>query len=98
MMPMSAPRAGSIVVALLSLLLTACLLAPGKFTSTLDIRKDGRFNFAYTGEIHMLALSKLAGNDDANKTFTPEPCYKQDSMDERPCTAEDIAGQKQTWQ
>lgn len=32
-------------------LLSACLLTPGKFTSTLDIRKDGAFTFAYKGEI-----------------------------------------------
>ncbi|MET0249449.1 MAG: hypothetical protein ABW164_06940 [Sphingobium sp.] len=32
-------------------LLSACLVTPGKFTSTLDIRADGRFSFTYVGEV-----------------------------------------------
>lgn len=32
-------------------LLSGCLLSPGKFTSNLDIRKDGTFSFAYVGEV-----------------------------------------------
>ena len=32
-------------------LLASCLLSPGKFTSTLDIRKDRSFTFTYVGEI-----------------------------------------------
>ncbi len=99
MLPISVPRAGGLVLALLSLLLSACLLAPGKFTSALDIRKDGQFSFSYVGEIHMLALSKLAEEmgGDANKTFTAETCYKDDSG-ERPCTDSEITEQKQRWQ
>jgi len=100
MLPVSTPRAGGVMLALLSLLLAACLWAPGKFTSTLDIRKDGRFAFGYTGEIHMLALSKMM-NDldaDAKKPFEPQPCHKDDGVDERPCTREEIATQKQEWQ
>ncbi|MEJ5975579.1 hypothetical protein WG901_02955 [Novosphingobium sp. PS1R-30] len=99
MQPIFVPRTGGIVLALISLLLSACLFAPGKFTSTLDLRKDGQFSFAYTGEIHMLALSKLA--EEANKapeSFTAETCYKDDSFDERPCTEEDLAKQKQAWE
>lgn len=94
-----APRTGGMLIALISMLLSACLFAPGKFTSTLDLRKDGQFSFAYTGEIHMLALSKLA--EEANKapaTFTAETCYKDDTFDERPCTDEDLAKQKQAWE
>lgn len=34
-----------------SLLLSACLLTPGKFESTLDIRADRSFTFAYKGEV-----------------------------------------------
>ena len=44
----------------LALLLSACLLSPGRFTSDLDVRRDGSFSFAYVGEVHLLALSKLA--------------------------------------
>ena len=100
MLPISTPRAGGVMLALLSLLLAACLWAPGKFTSALDVRKDGRFAFSYTGEIHMLALSKMMNDMDAEakKTFAPEPCHKEDGIEERPCTASEIASQKQTWQ
>lgn len=31
--------------------LSACLVTPGKFVSTLDIRADRQFSFTYTGEI-----------------------------------------------
>ena len=33
------------------LLLAACLLTPGQFTSTLDIRADRSFTFTYVGEV-----------------------------------------------
>ena len=33
------------------LLLTACLLTPGQFTSTLDIGRDRSFTFTYVGEV-----------------------------------------------
>jgi len=33
------------------LLLVSCILSPGKFTSTLDIRKDRSFTFTYVGEV-----------------------------------------------
>ncbi|MGZ8359487.1 MAG: hypothetical protein ACXWUX_03110 [Allosphingosinicella sp.] len=33
------------------LLLTACLLTPGRFTSTLDIGRDRSFTFTYIGEV-----------------------------------------------
>jgi len=99
MMPIAAPRSGSILLALLSLLLASCLLAPGKFTSSLDLRKDGRFSFAYTGEIHMLALSKLATEGaDTQATFKPEPCHKDDGLEERTCNAAEIAEQRRAWQ
>jgi len=87
------------VLAVLTLALSACLLAPGKFTSDLDIRKDGSFTFAYVGEIHMLALSKLADMDGkSNEPFKPTPCYKEDGFEERPCTAQETAKQKQEWE
>ena len=41
-------------------LLSGCLLAPGSFVSTLDLRKDGQFSFTYSGEISMVGLSRLS--------------------------------------
>lgn len=40
------------------LLLSACLVTPGKFTSTLDVRTDRSFTFAYKGEVIALDMSK----------------------------------------
>ena len=83
------------VIVALGLALSACLLTPGKFTSALDLRKDRRFTFTYSGEINLLALSKLAQMGD-KKTFAADPCY-DDDMKERKCSAEEQAQQKQTW-
>ena len=83
----------------LSLLLAACLISPGKFTSTLDVRKDGRFTYTYTGEVFMLGLSKLAEMGRNTKAvFEPSTCYKDDSMDERPCTKAELDKQKADWE
>lgn len=76
------------------LVLAGCLLMPGKFTSSLDLRRDGTFAFAYAGEIHVLALSDLARQ---NQTFRPHPCYNDDGMEERPCTKAETAQQKKDW-
>lgn len=80
----------------LGLALSACLLTPGKFTSALDLRKDGRFTYTYAGEIHLLALSKMA-QAARSKAFTPDKCY-DDEMKERTCTATELAEQKRTWE
>lgn len=85
----------------LSVLLAACLISPGKFASTLDIRKDGRFTYTYTGEIYMLGMSKLAEmgkNAKDAPVFEPMTCYKDDSMDERPCSKDELAEQKSDWE
>lgn len=66
-----------IAVALLPLLLAACFLIPGKFASTLDVRRDGQFTFAYTGEIVLISPATLSGTplpDPATmKCFGPVP-------------------------
>lgn len=88
------------VVTALALLVSACLLTPGKFTSTLDLRKDGRVAFTYVGEIRMLALSKLAAMADKGKPANAEmiepPCL-DDAAKVRPCTAKERADQKREW-
>lgn len=82
----------------LSLTLSACLLAPGQFTSQLDIRKDGRFAFSYSGEIYLLTLTKLAkmGQEDDDESFEPEPCYDDDG-EERECSGSELEQQERTW-
>lgn len=90
------------LVAGLSLLLAACLISPGKFTSTLDLRKDGRFAYTYNGEIFMLGLSKLAEMGAKSKSetkFEPAPCFTDNSaMDERTCSKAELDEQKANWE
>lgn len=85
-----------------TLLLAGCLLLPGRFASAIDLRKDGTFSFSYKGEIHVLALSKLAEEERNRKAetavFEPRTCYDDDTGDERPCTADELAKQKQSWE
>ena len=82
------------------LILTGCFLQPGKFDSKLELRKDGSFTFAYKGQIYLLALSKiadLASKAEAESAFVPEACH-DDNLDERTCTADELAEQKRTWE
>jgi hypothetical protein len=90
------------MAAALSVLLTACLVTPGKFDAALDIRKDGRFTYSYKGEVFVLGLSELmkAGQDAAaNAKFEPTPCYAEDQPEkERPCSKDELAEQKANWE
>lgn len=91
---------GAAVAALL--LLAGCLLLPGRFTSDITLRKDGTFSFSYKGDIHVLALSKLAADErerkNASATFEPSTCYDDDSGDERECSADELTEQKKVWE
>lgn len=78
----------------LTLLLAACLFAPGKFTSSLDVGKDRSFTFRYSGEIYMLPLIEA----EKKARFVPEACHAADTFDERPCSADELAGQKKSWE
>lgn len=78
----------------LVLLLAACILAPGKFTSQLDLRKDRTFTFRYTGEILMVPMMKSA----TDATFTPETCHDEETFDERACTKAELDQQKADWE
>ena len=77
----------------LSLMLAACILMPGKFGSAMDVRKDGRFSFQYSGEIVLLPLADKKP-EAANAEFVPSPCYEDDSGNERACTKDEVAEQK----
>jgi hypothetical protein len=81
----------------LCLALAACLLSPGRFTAQLDVRRDGRFSFAYSGEIYLLGLSKLAGMGGKPATFAAE-CFHPNTKVKRPCTAAETAEQRSKWQ
>lgn len=105
--------AAATIAGALSLLLAGCLLTPGKFASTLDLRKDGQFAFTYKGEISMLGLAQLAAMGKSNDVFKPLPCFAEapptkrrkkgmadDSfgLPERPCTEAELAEQKTNWE
>lgn len=92
-------RGGAVLVAL-ALMLSACLLAPGRFDSTLDIRKDGQFSFSYTGDIHLLPLSNAAKGGASigeDAVFEPEACSSNDGV-ERDCTPGELDRQMRHWQ
>jgi hypothetical protein len=80
--------------------LAACIVSPGKFESTFDVRRDGTFTFTYKGEIYLLALGKLAemsGEQEAE--FVEAPCFNEEGdYAERPCTEEELAEQRQAWE
>ena len=81
------------------LALASCFLQPGKFDSTLDLRKDGTFTFTYKGQIFMVALSKLAedaGKADAAAPFVKQPCLDED-QNEHPCSKAELAEQRRKW-
>lgn len=85
-----------------ALVLAGCIVSPGAFQASLDLRRSGEFTFAYSGEIYLLALSQLA--DMANEAeasgdeFIEQPCYDDEDFEERACTEEEIARQKQDWE
>lgn len=82
------------------LLLGGCLLMPGKFAASLELRKGGAFTYRYDGEIHLLALSKLAemgsAASSANDDYVEQPCH-DDDFEERECTAEERAEARAEW-
>ena len=93
-MPTIDRRAGAGLLALLlSALLTACLFLPGKFTSDLEVRKDGTFTYRYTGGIYLLPLAF----PDAKATFEPSACYDVE-MEEHTCPEEELAKQKREFE
>jgi len=79
-------------VTALALLAAACIFAPGKFTSTLDLRKNRTFTFRYAGEIVMVPLQASKP-----KVFAPEACHDED-YNEHPCTEEELTQQKTDWE
>jgi hypothetical protein len=91
-------RAGVVLIAALAMALGGCLLSPGKFASTLDVRKGGVFTYTYDGEIHLLALSKLAEmGAKAEDEFVPESCF-DDDLNDRDCTDGELAEQRKSWE
>ncbi|AKM06796.1 hypothetical protein [Pelagerythrobacter marensis] len=87
--------------AALAFVLGGCLLAPGAFTSQLELRKGGTFSYSYEGEIYILALSKLAemgeAAESAGEPFEPA-CYDEDTFEDRECSEDERAAQLAEWE
>lgn len=76
-----------------ALALGGCFMAPGKFTAELALTGPDSFTFRYDGEIAFLALSRLAqAGAAADAAFKAEPCYNDETLAERPCTAASSPG------
>ena len=82
------------------LLLASCLWGPGKFTSDLSLRKDGRFVLDYRGEILLQMPDEMTGGKDAEPwKDSMARCFNdgraeestEESDEVRPCTAAQIA-------
>jgi len=61
-------------------LLASCLLSPGRFVSTLDIRKDRSFTFTYVGEV--LAPEPETA-DTKDKSARPKVAFTEDPAEMR---------------
>ena len=99
-----APRriAGVALALVLSALLAACFVLPGKFEERLDLRKSGQFSYSYKGEIFVLGLSKFAemgamAGPQVSATFEPQTCSNEKTGAERPCTKAELDAQKAEW-
>ena len=98
MLPLT-KRALTIGAALLCLLAAGCFLLPGKFTSDLTVRRDGTFAFSYQGDIHVLALSKMAQDEmGEDAKFEPQTCYADETGEERECSADELSVQRSDWE
>ncbi len=65
-----------VAVPMLALLvLAACFLLPGKFASTLDVRRDGHFSFAYKGEIVVFSPDAMKGKPTPVRDDPAAPCF-----------------------
>ena len=85
------------MLAAFALMLTGCLVTPGKFESQLVLKNDGTFSFNYDGEIFFLGLSKLAQMGAASEEFEAESCF-DDNFDIRECSEEELADQRAQWE
>lgn len=86
------------------LLLTGCLWGPGKFTSALDLRKDGSFTLDYRGEM-VIAMPETPTAEpwapamarcfaDGRVETIPAGASPSDDDEVRPCTAAELAKAK----
>lgn len=88
--------AAAAILAGLSLVLSGCFIAPGKFDSSLVLGDDDSFTFTYDGEIFFLGLSGLSQMGAAAEEFEAE-CTEEGSFETRECTPAEVAEQRAEW-
>ena len=81
------------LVLLAPLLLTGCLLQPGKFVSELTLLRDGTFSFTYRGEIQAVGMASMmrSAASASEAEFEPE-CFDDDG-EPRECSEAEAAEQ-----
>ncbi|TMJ16561.1 MAG: hypothetical protein E6G94_03935 [Alphaproteobacteria bacterium] len=91
------------------MLLSGCLLTPGKFNAELTLKKDGSFTYHYAGEIVLMTAQGLgemgAGAAAAEDKFDPEmqDCVDQQTPDSseptaRECTPAELETKRKEWE
>jgi hypothetical protein len=73
------------------LLLVSCILSPGKFVSSLDIRKDRSFTFTYVGEVIVNDPKPTSEGGDAAKPAPPPAAPTAETIARRRAVAETLA-------
>lgn len=91
--------AAAMLLSAFALMLTGCVVTPGKFASTLVLNADNSFDFTYDGEIFFLPLAPGAMKDSkSDAEFSGGYCYDEESFEERECTEEELAEQRAEWE
>lgn len=86
-------HAGRLAAALAGIfLLSGCLLTPGKFTSTLDIKRDRSFTFTYVGEV--IAQPPSSGTDGESGPSTEASGMMKIAEPKSPPATDPAAAQK----
>lgn len=93
------------------LLLTGCLWGPGKFASTLDLKKDGRFTLDYRGEMVLQmppdesksdpwtdAMARCSKDGPPKLVTATEGSPPADDAEARPCTPAERAELKSQYE
>lgn len=80
-----------LLLLVMPLVLTGCFFSPGKFVSDMTVYHDGRFTFAYQGEILFMSPDQMkrhagGGKGEDEQKFVPQ-CWDDAQNKARPCTA-----------
>lgn len=96
----NAKRFGIVALTVTSLALSSCILLPGKFASTLDLRSDGTFTFTYDGQMLFLPMNEEFASKEPGDAAVGEAaieaawepsCFDEETYEQRDCTEEEKA-------